>query len=112
DRRREWIERAIGLVSVAEAVPTTNRARALGTAPTLIEAWDPRTSVLFAAEALALAEDLGDARTVARAKAELGIRLARTPGRVEESTRLLESAYEWFIEAGDRRGAAQTLFGL
>ena len=112
DRRHEWIERAIGLVSTPEVTPTTTRARALVSASTLIEAWDPRTSIVFATEALALAEDLGDARTVARAKVELGTRLARSSGRAEGSRRLLESAREWFVGAGDRRGAAQALFGL
>ncbi len=112
DRRHEWIERTIALVSTPGATPTTTRARALVSTSNLIEAWDPRTSIVFASEALTLAEDLGDARIVALAKAELGIRLARTSGRAGESRRLLESAYDWFMNAGDRHGAAQALFGL
>jgi tetratricopeptide (TPR) repeat protein len=120
DRRREWMERVVDLVSVEQdkatfplqGRATLVRARALVAASKLLEAWDMRLATAFAQEAVELAEAMGDARVLARARVSLGTLLGRRSGRVAESRRLLEAGYDWFTEVGDRYGAAGALFGL
>ena len=120
DRRREWMERVVDLVSVEQdkatfplqGRATLVRARALVAASKLLEAWDMRLATAFAKEAVELAEAMGDARVLARARVSLGTLLGRTSDGVAEARRLLDAGYDWFTEVGDRYGAAGALFGL
>jgi Predicted ATPase len=112
DRRREWMERVVGLVSLPGPTRSVIRARALVAASDFMESWDPRLAVAFGEEAIELAEAIGDERLVARARAALGWLLARTRDRAVESRRLLKAASAWFVAAGDVHGAAKAEFGL
>ena len=112
DRRREWIERVVDLVSIPQNATTAVRARALTAASNLVEAWDVRIAIDFAEQALGIAESIADARAIASANLSLGQVIGRRPGRAEESRQRLDAAYDWFTATGDRRGAAQALFGL
>ena len=120
DRRREWMERVVDLVSVEQdkttfplqGRATLVRARALVAASKMLEAWDMRLATAFAQEAVELAEAMGDARVLARARVSLGTLLGRTSDGAAEARRLLDAGYDWFTEVGDRYGAAGALFGL
>jgi len=112
DRRREWIDHVIELVTAKQTSTPVVRIRALIAAADLLDAWDPRIAIGFAEEARTLAEATGDARTIASADLSLGHVLGRLPERSEESRRRLLSAFAWFTDAGDRRAAGLALVGL